>query len=799
VKQPSTGNGPVGRSTLRVDAAEKATGQARFVADLSLPGQLHAFVFRSPHAHARIRAIDTRAALAVEGVWEVVTGAEAPFVIGECIRDHSVLARHKVRFVGEPVAVVLARDPGAAARGAEAVQVEYEELPAALDVSHALAADAPLVHEDLGSYRILPTFHPEPGSNVYHSYRAERGDPDASIAGAAVVHEGTYVYPHLAHVQLEPHGAIAWWRGPADLTLWCSAQSPHTVRKVLAEMFELPLTAVQVIVPYIGGGFGGKSDTTIEPLVAAAARRVIGHPVKLVLSREEMFFGTLLGRGAEVRIRSGHDSDGRFLGAVAELAFACGAYGEYGINVVEGAGHVALGPYNVPAFRVASKAVYTNTPFIGAFRGYGHPEAHWAMERHLDHVAERLGLDPTELRRRNLLRPGDRHVTGQEVETSHGDLRGCLEAAAASLATVDLASPDPERVRGVALCPLMKAPVMATNASSSAFLKLNGDGSVDLVVSGTEMGQGSRTALAQIAAEALEVAVERVSTSRLVDTAVSPYEWQSVGSTTTWKVGQAIRQAAAELIVRLKANAGLRLGVPPEQVGYDGDELWDCQSPARRVRVAEVALNALHPDGHAEGGPVAAFGVFTPSGLTWPDAQGRGRLAAEWTFGCQGAVVEVDRGTGEIRVLKLVTAMDVGRVVNPALARGQVAGAMVQSLGAALMEQVVYGGDGAIRNPSLTDYKIPTAEDLAGVELEVIFLETPFDEGPFGARCLAEHGAVALAPAVANAVRQATGCHLDRMPLTADTVLAALLALDRAEQERSRAATRQGRLEPAGV
>ncbi len=766
--------GVVGRSVRRVDADEKATGHAQFVADITLPGQLHAVVHRSSRAHARIRGVDTAAALAVDGVWEVVTGEQAPFVIGECLRDHSIMARGKVRFVGEPVAVVLAPDRLAAVRGAEAVAVEYEDLPAVLDVDAALAPGAPLVHEDLGSYRILPTFHPAPGSNVFHRYAAARGDLDAALAAAELVHEGVYDYPHIAHVQLEPHGAVAWWRTPTSLTVWCSAQSPHLVRKVLAEMFELPLTGVQVIVPYIGGGFGGKSDTTVEPLAAAVARRVVGHPVKLVLTREEMFFGSLLGRGARARITSGHDRDGRFLAAEVELSFACGAYGEYGINVVEGAGHVALATYRVPAFRVASQAVYTNTPFIGAFRGYGHPEAHWAMERHLDHVADRLGLDPTELRRVNLLGPGDRHVTDQEVEPSHGDLRGCLEAVAASLATVDLTPRDAEHPRGAALCPLMKAPVMASNASSSALVKLNGDGSVDLVFSGTEMGQGARTALAQIAAEALSVPLERISACRGVDTASHPYEWQSVGSTTTWKVGQAIRRAAAELVARLKANAALRLSVPVERLGYDGDALWDTEDPARRVAVTEVALNAVHADGHAEGGPAVGYGAFTPAGITWPDAAGKGRLAGEWTFGCQGAAVEVDLATGEVRPLKLVTAMDVGRVVNPDLARGQVAGAMVQSLGAALMEQVVYGADGRIRNATLTDYKIPTEEDLDGVELEVVFLETPFDEGPFGARCLAEHGIVALAPAVANAVRRATGCHLDRLPLTADAVLEAV-------------------------
>ena len=396
------------------------------------------------------------------------------------------------------------------------------------------------------------------------------------------------------------------------------------------------------------------------------------------------------------------------------------------------------------------------------------------MERHLDHVAQRLGLDPLALRRRNLLRPGQRHVTGQPVLAEHGDLRGCLEAAAAALTGMDLTPSGPGKVRGVATSPLMKAPVMATNAASSAMLKMNADGTVDLAVSGTEMGQGSATALAQIAAEALQIPVERVRTARQVDTATSPYEWQSVGSTTTWKVGQAVRRGAADLMGRLKRNAGLKLGIPGEQVGYDGEALWDTAQPQRRVPVGQVVLNAVHADGHAEGGPAAGYGSFTPPGITFADEHGQGNLAGEWTFGAQGAAVEVDLRTGEIQVLKLVTAMDVGQVVNPRLARGQVVGAMIQGLGAALSEQVIYGPDGHIRNAGLTDYKIPTPEDLQGVDLEVIFLETPFPDGPFGARCLAEHGLVSLPPALANAVRAATGHHLDDLPLTADAVLAAL-------------------------
>jgi len=765
----------VGRDVVRHDADEKVTGQARFVDDLPFQGLLHTAVVRSPHAHARIRHLDIRSAIAVDGVWSVVTADHVPSLIGECICDHAVLAPGKVRFVGEPVAVVVAGDPLVAARAAEAVEVEYEPLPAVLDVDDAMAADAPLIHEELGSYRVAPTYHPRPGTNVYHCYTASRGNPEWVLSKAPHVFEGTYEFPHVSHVQLEPHAAVALWRSPRELTVWCSAQSPHLVRHVLAEMFELPLTAVQVVVPYIGGGFGGKSDTTVEPLAAVAARQVVGRPVRLALSREEMFVGSVLGRGCRARIRSAHDSQGQILGETVELSFSCGAYGEYGINVVEGAGHVALGAYHVPAFRIESRAVYTNTPFTGAFRGYGHPEVHWAIERHMDRVADGLAFEPLEIRRRNLLSHGDRHATGQEAEAVHGDLAGCLEVVADRIADADLEPSAPHRVRGAALCPLMKAPVMASNASSAALLQLNADGTVDLAVSGTEMGQGAWTALTQIAADALGIEPESIRTARAVDTAVSPYEWQTVGSTTTWKVGQAIRAAAGDLLTRLRRNAGLRLGVEPGDLEYDGEVLWDPEEPGRRVRVADVALNALHPDGTAEGGPAAGFGTFTPHGITYPDPEtGQGNLAGEWTFGCHGAVVEVDLQTGEVQVLRLITAMDVGKVVNPTLARGQVVGAMVQGLGAATMEQVVYGADGRLRNAGLTDYKIPTPEDVEETELEVAFLENPFPEGPFGARCLGEHGLVSVAPAIANAVRQATGLHIDRLPLTADAVLAAL-------------------------
>ncbi len=765
----------VGVSVPRRDGPDKVTGQARFLDDLPLGRVLYAKVLRSPHPHARVLGVDSAPARQVPGVVEVVTARERVHRIGECIRDHVVLARDVVRYVGEPIAVVMAHDELAATRGVEAIEVAYEPLPAVTTVDDALAADAPLVHPDLGSYQVLPTFHPEPGTNVYHRYVTSSGDVDLALAAADVVLSGRYEIPHISHGQLEPHGAVALWTSTTDLTVWCSAQSPHLVRKVLAEMFGLPLTSVRVVVPYIGGGFGGKSDTTVEPLAALAARAVVGRPVRLVLTREEMFSGSVLGRGATAWITTAASRDGTLLGAKVRLAFACGAYGDYGINVVEGAGHVATGTYRFPAFSIEALAVYTNTPFIGAFRGYGHPEVHWAMERHMDHLADQLGVDPVALRRKNLLRPGDSYPSGQPVEAHHGDLVACLDHVAGELASADLEPSGEGKARGVGICPLMKAPVMATNASSAASLRMNPDGTVELTVGGTEMGQGAWTALAQIAAEALEIPVERVRTVPGVDTATHPYEWQTVGSTTTWKVGRAVRMAADALIDALLDNAALGLGVPKARLEYSGGVIRDVQDPDVSLDAAGLALNVVSDDGSALGGPVAGYGYFTPRGITWPDEAGKGNLAGEWTYGCQGALVEVDLHTGEVEVLELVTALDVGRVVNPALARGQVVGAMAQGLGAALMERVVIGEDGQIRNDGFTDYKIPAPEDLEGVRMKVSFLETPFPEGPFGARCLAEHGLVSVPPAIAAAVRAATGVHVDRLPITPEDVLRGIL------------------------
>ncbi len=772
----------VGQSIPRVDAFEKVTGVARYVADIRLPNTLHVNVLRSTEAHARIAAIDTQRAESISGVVAVVTGQVCPYLVGSCIFDQPPMATEKVRYVGEPVAAVVAGSQDAALRAVELIQVDYQGLPAVFDPREAIAPGTPLLHENLSQYRHAPSFHPQPGTNIFHHYRLRKGNPEEGFKNAHLVVENQFQFPHLSHAQLEPHGAIALWERDGRLTVWTSAQSPFFVRHSLATTFGLPHASVRVVIPYIGGGFGGKSDVTIEPLLAYVARAVPGHPVRLVLTREEMFSGTVLGRGCWATVKTGVMNDGTLVAEEIELAFGAGAYGDFCINIVEGAGHNATGPYQIPHVKVDSLGIYTNTPPVGAYRGYGHPEVHWMAERQMDIIAQKLGLDPVQLRLKNILRPGSINAFGQRMDASHGKLQECIDMVARELdkeTSRRSMKKSRHRVWGRGIAAFMKSPVMATNAASGAMVKFSDDGTVNVLVGCTELGQGSFTVLSQIAAEALKIPVERVNISRVIDTETNPYEWQTVASTTTWKVGNAVVEAAAKAIQQMKEIAAQTWGVRPEEVEHGSEGLYLPNNPGKSLPLAEVAMGCVRVDGQAMGGPVVGAGRFVPQGLTYADPQtGQGNLAAEWTFGCQGAEVEVDLRTGEIQILRLITAIDAGTIVNPVLARGQVVGAMVTGLGAALSEQIIYSPQGRIRNDTLTDYKVPTAGDVSATEFVVIFLDTPLPDSAYGARPLAEHGTVSVAPAIANALSHAAGIQFFRLPMSAENVVEKLKALE---------------------
>ncbi|RKY00119.1 MAG: xanthine dehydrogenase family protein molybdopterin-binding subunit [Spirochaetes bacterium] len=699
------------------------------------------------------------------------------------------MAVEKVRFVGEPVAAVIADSPEIAQKGVEAIKVEYEDLPAVFDVYDAIKKDAPLVHENLGKYKVLEEFNPIPGTNIFHHYKVVKGDIEKGFKESDLIIENEYEVPHISHVQLEPHGAIAQWFSNGELKIWSSSQSPFLVRGMLAKMYNISQSKIRVIIPYLGGGFGGKSDVTIEPLVSYIARSVWGRPVALFLDREEMFYGTVLGRGCRIKLKTGVKKDGTLLCAKIELYFNAGAYGEYGVSIVKGAGHNATGPYEIKHVQVDSYGIYTNLPFIGAFRGYGHPEVHFAMERQLDIIAEKLKIDPVQLRLKNCLTPGKENLIGQIIQPHNGDISACIKAVKKELnwekeppKRYDIKLLKRGKIKGKAICGFMKSPVMATNAASTAVVKFNEDASVNLAVSSIDMGQGSITALAQIAAETLKIPVEKVHTVRLADTEFSPYEWQTVASRATWAMGNAVMRACMDAIDKIKDTASQVLNVSKSELVYDGEKVFIKNNPDKYILLEKLVFGYMYEDGHTIGGQIVGIGRFIYPHLTFPDKKtGRGNLAAEWTFGAQGVEIEIDLRTAEIIVNKLVTAIDAGKIVNPQMARGQIVGAMVQGLGAALTEEIIYDSNGRIRNADLTDYKIPTYCDLSHTDFRVIFIETLQEDGPYGARSLAEHAIISIPPAIANAIFYATGINFYKIPITRDRLMKELMKLKEAK------------------
>ncbi len=466
------------------------------------------------------------------------------------------------------------------------------------------------------------------------------------------------------------------------------------------------------------------------------------------------------------------DQEGHLLAEEAELFFGSGGYADYSVWICQGGGHNATGPYHIPNLCLDSYGVYTNTPPTGAYRGYGHPEVHWMVERQMDQIARRLEMSPAELRFKNLLVSGKVNALGQVMQDYNGRADLCLEAVQKALGVKHPPS-GPRRARGHGLACFMKSPVMRTNAQSGAIIRFNEDGSVTVFTGAVEIGQGANTVLSQIAAEALSLPMDMIHYSPRVDTDFSPHEWQTVASHTTWAVGNAIRLAAADALRQLKTAASEVLGAPLENLKAHNGTIYPEGQPDQTISYAALATGYRRPDGSALNPPIVGRGTFVPQGLTFPDpATGQGNLAASWTFGCQGADVEVDLDTGQIHVLRLISAQDAGRILNPDAARGQVEGAIIQALGAALTEKLHFGPDGRIQNWSLTDYRIPTSSDVP--QMEVIFIETEDATGPYGARGLGEHGIVAVPAAIANALAEALNVDFFEIPITPEMILETL-------------------------
>ncbi|RMH60029.1 MAG: xanthine dehydrogenase family protein molybdopterin-binding subunit [Candidatus Hydrogenedentota bacterium] len=771
----------VGTPQRRVDVLEKLTGAARYTADLKLPGMLYAKVKRSPHARARIIRIDTSRAAALPGVRSIITGEELPYRVGLYIVDKYVMARGVVRHFGEAVAAVAADSIEIAQRAVDLIEVEYEVLTPVLDPVKAFDRRSPLVHPDLGEYEYVEAvFTPVPGTNIANHTKLRKGNLAKGFREADWIVEREYTNPSVQHVPMETHVAIGQW-GPRDqVTLWSSAQSPFTVRNLFCHAFKLPHKNVRVIVPYVGGGFGGKAGIHLEPLVACLSRKAGGRPVRLVATREEEFSLLPCRSALTYRIKTGLRNDGRIVAQKMTMFWDAGAYADYAVNVTRASGYSASGPYEIPNAWIDAYTMYTNKPFGTAYRGFGHVEFSWGIERHMDLCARTIGMDPLEFRKVNALRPGSLTLTGERITVNTGNVTKCMEEVAKAINYGRLTAREKAREKrtgkkiGKAVAALHKAPAMPPFTSTVVILRMNEDGTVTANFSLSEIGQGTYTSVAQVIAERLKFPMEKIRVCLDTDTEHDPYDWQTVASKGLVLTGNAAILAAEDLLRRAYGTAGQILRAHPRDLDHDDEKVFLRHHPDRSVTFREMAVGYAYPDGNGIGGQIVGVGRYIAQGLSNLNKEtGQGHPALDWTYGAHGIIVEVDPETGEYNVLKVASAFDVGKAINPECVRGQAVGGMLQGLGTAVCEGYMYDTEGHLLNPSFTDNKVPTAMDLPE-EVESIAVETPQIDGPYGARGVGEHPMIAVCGALGNAIQNAVGADLTHMPMRQEDVWRAL-------------------------
>lgn len=779
----------IGVSVPRVDGVKKVTGAAKYVGDMKWPRMLYAKCVKSPYAHAKILSIDVSAAKALKGVHDVITGDYYTKRGGLYLEDKNFLAVNTVKFCGEPVVAIAAETPEIAEAACDLVKVEYEPLPVINNPMEGMAKDAILIHPELHTYKVVPIFHPQAHTNISHHHIIRKGDADAAFKYAEehpdeyYITEHEYHVPHVQHTPIENHIAVAQYEPDGKCTVWASCQSPYAVRQALSATFDIPLNKMRIISPYVGGGFGAKAGTTIEGIIIPLAMHSKGRPVMMEYTREEEFVNSYVRQGVYTKIKTAvRKSDGKFLAVQNNFYWDGGAYTEYGVNIVKASGFASTGPYEFDNVKTDAYCVYTNNPVGGPYRGFGMCEIHFGIEQNIDEVAKEIGMDPIEIRRVNGLAPGKSTGTG-EIMKSCGFLEALDQVAEAIQYDKPCDPPSgPHKVRGKGIAGGWKSPSQPTNAGSAAIIRMNEDGTFFLMTSGHDIGQGSDTALTQIAAEVLCCDPSKF-TIRTGDTDHTPYEWQTVASRITYCAGNAIKLAAEDLKEKLLDLAQIKLGYIKRELYLEDGWIINRNHPESRMPMSDLALGLAFEDGSGYGGPAIGVGTFTlPNNINYDPATGYSpKPAAFWTTAVAGAEVEVDTETGIIEVKKMVESCDPGHIVNPELYKAQVEGGMMQALGTVLFEELKLK-DGKVLNKSFVDYKIPTI-DNAPETFIAMGVEHPEETGPYGARGIGEPAMVPGAPAIANAIYNATGCRFTEMPITPERMLKALQEKAAAEKK----------------
>ncbi len=763
----------VGVTVIRKEAWNKVTGQAQYTDDFASSQTLTAKMATSVYAHALIKNLDISQATALPGVKAVLTGEDFPGLCGPLLEDRPPLAKGRVRYYGEPVALVVAENELIAAKAVSLIKITYEPLPVVASPSQAISEGATLIHEGLVNYkRKEKDVYPEPGSNVCDRKNISKGDIIKGFQESDVIIESSFTLPQSDHIAMETRAVRVKIDAEGIVTIKSSTQSPFMIKKEISNYFNLEEAKVIVEVPLVGGAFGGKSPVQLEFLAYRASKAVGGKEVRLVNTREHDIVSSPCRMGLEAVIKLGATKTGKLKAARITYLVDTGAYSDIGPRMAKAINVDCTGPYNIENIFCDSLCVYTNHPYATAFRGFGHASYTFCMERMMDKMARELNMDPSELRKMNALRPDQLTPTQVKVTKSNlGDLPACIDKVKTIInwqegTRIELNN---NKIRAKGIACLWKTSTSPTNAVSGACLTFNTDGSINLNCGCVEIGPSMKTTAAQILSEKLKMDIKHIHVMMDVNTQYSPKHWKTVASMTTYMVGNAVLDAAEDVIRQLKDLASTVMRYPAHDFEVENERVYLKQDPSIYLEFKDLVHGYQYTNGNSVGGQILGRGSFIMSGLSYQDvSSGKGQTGPAWTVGAQAVEIEFDQKEFSYRLVKAATVIDAGKVLNPAMAEGLIRGGMCMGLGLGSREFFSYDQEGRVQDTSLRTYKVMHFGE--NPKYLVDFAETPQIDAPYGARSLAEHGIIAIPAALGNALTLAAQVELDELPLTPEKI-----------------------------
>ncbi len=763
----------VGQTVIRKEAWEKVTGEAKYTDDFISNNTLTAQMVTSTYSHAKIQNIDVSSAASLSGVKAILTGEDYPILFGQLMEDHPPLAKGKVRYYGEPVALVVADSAFTAAKAAALVHVVYEPLPVVNSPSQAVAANAPLVHDQMILYKIAQKdIYPKYNTNICDQKKVRKGDMERGFAQCDCIAEAEFHLPQSDHIAMETRSAQVKIDANGTVFIKTSSQSPFSVKKIISRTFKIDQSKVIVEVPFVGGGFGGKAPVQLEILAYIASAAVGGKEVRLTNSRENDIASSPCRMGLQARLKLGATKDGMLQAVQMEYSLDTGAYSDIGPTLIKAIIVDCTGPYKIDNVYCDAYCVYTNHPYVTSYRGFSHASSAFCIERMMDKLAQKLNIDPAELRYKNALLPGCTSPTQVEITSSNfGSLTSCItklkEVIHWTEGTRIKIGENKIRAKGMAC--FWKTSNSPTDAVSGVFLTFNSDGSINLNCGCVEYGPSMKTTAAQILSEKLKMDINRIHVNMDVNTKYSPEHWKTVASMTTYMVGRAVLRAAEDVIRQLTGIAAVVLRCPPEDLDVAYEKVYVQHDPSLFLPLKELVHGYKYPNGNSVEGQILGRGSFIMSDLNVLDQEtGKGKSGPFWTVGAQAVEIEYDEKEYTYRFVKAATVIDAGRVLNPKMAEGLVKGGMCMGLGLGSRESFFYDEEAKVLDTSLRTYKIMHFGETP--EYLVSFVETPQIDAPYHARGIAEHGIIGIPAALANALSVAVQAELDELPLVPETI-----------------------------